>query len=1189
MRKSIDADIDYIANRLMANRAVVLVGAGFSRNSDPEMPLWWGLAKKFCEVLRLREDQKPSDILDLAEEVESELKRSTLNAVLETTAVPRKVDLDFHVKLLKLPWADVLTTNYDTLLEKARHEVLDRRYGLVTRESDLPKEHIPRIIKLHGSFRGDVPARRPYVITKEDYRKYPLDFPCFVNTVRQDMMENTLCLVGFSGTDPNFLGWLGWIRDVLGKNGCKVYLIGQFAFRKSEIKLLERRKIHVVNYAKMVHGCADPNKEAMRMFLDGLAGRVKRRGWIDADVEATGGVMESLTATSEEQKSAFRKVIMKLKTQRNSYPGWEMLPNEYLRRLWHQATSLIRCAFKFLRSDSTAELHAFVCEMAWVLQKCHYALSFSPKLNALFSREAWARKDSPQSVDLFLYLMESCRLGGDFSEWERIENHLSDSSKLLNSEQRHKLSKERVLCAIYLNKLDRAETLLREWSVAATDGWWVAQKTALEMSVSCDQCQSEKFMKSVSAIRDCGLDKYGGEDMRRASQESIVMTLCYLSSLEAGRAEGSTGEVHIREEYHDLDRWAILRAHKCSFRDELGALAERLSEDELEVPGKERGDKRSFRVGETITIPGFSWRDHSYPVTSALLVSMEQAGVPLRFVDKLACKGISAEKLVAGFLNLPLGQAMHVLSLVGIPVDKKGVFSRAMVGRISSGSANIIANSLVESIRIDRSKNQASGDMTACRVLALGCLCCRIAALETKRNVAATLVSLYDSDFAQKRGPVLDEAFSLLVDSLQKDELEPLLPICQDCPCPPPYLVVLREYACEHPMRAIYGRWGAYIRKNAKRIGMHCKWSRVLEDLYSQDGRRRMWAACSASISGKMWRLPPSVAAGMGAAIVAAVEGKSAALLKLLHPGMLTGVCKRKDVIGFCLGRLAKIDPLMDCGEAIKILSVLSEAKFPEHDVAEAVGRTLARFAGAWEGCCSRYKADAASGARVDMTTVTQAQCDVENLIAVFQALVCVLRKNDGEIPRRDGRVLRTVYKAGVGAGLHDYMLSFCKGKGLVSEFADGAFRDLVSGVRFLCDCGMNFVARALKDRSPKVTTQFLSYIRYARAIDVTQVCILVGSATRYLREADFVEMCELLGSYLDRLKFASLGGSVEDRLVMGVYGARISVISMEEAKRRRIKVEDLKSRWKRLFEADNDFAEMRNALDWLPMNDWVG
>ena len=116
---------------------------------------------------------------------------------------------------MNLSWRDVFTTNYDTLLERTADMVTDRRYNVVLNQEDLVNSNdAPRIIKLHGSF----PSQRPFIITEEDYRTYPKRFAAMVNTVQQALLENVFCMIGFSCEDPNFLNWIGWIHDNLGKS-----------------------------------------------------------------------------------------------------------------------------------------------------------------------------------------------------------------------------------------------------------------------------------------------------------------------------------------------------------------------------------------------------------------------------------------------------------------------------------------------------------------------------------------------------------------------------------------------------------------------------------------------------------------------------------------------------------------------------------------------------------------------------------------------------------------------------------------------------------------------------------------------------------------------------------------------------------------------------------------------------------
>ena len=254
--------LEEIAERLSSGHAAVMVGSGFSRNakpkggSGPSFPDWSELGDRFYEKLNGKKPDSASrylNVLKLADEVEAAFGRPALNQTL-LNAIP---DLAYepsqlHVDLLSLRWSDVFTTNYDTLLERAYKFVLllkydIRKYDIVVNKEDLVYSEKPRIVKLHGSF----PSERPFIITEDDYRCYPDDFSPFVNTVRQTLLENTLCLIGFSGDDPNFLQWIGWIHDNLGKkNSPKIYLVGLLGLSDPQKKLLERRNIVSVDMSE---------------------------------------------------------------------------------------------------------------------------------------------------------------------------------------------------------------------------------------------------------------------------------------------------------------------------------------------------------------------------------------------------------------------------------------------------------------------------------------------------------------------------------------------------------------------------------------------------------------------------------------------------------------------------------------------------------------------------------------------------------------------------------------------------------------------------------------------------------------------------------------------------------------------------------------------------------------------------
>lgn len=105
-----------------------------------------------------------------------------------------------YQELLKLPWTEILTTNWDTLLERASLEVSAPVYSVVTRQEQLSSSRSPRIVKLHGT----LGLTDTLVFTQEDYRTFPRKSAAYVNFARQVFIENELCLIGFSGMIPTF-------------------------------------------------------------------------------------------------------------------------------------------------------------------------------------------------------------------------------------------------------------------------------------------------------------------------------------------------------------------------------------------------------------------------------------------------------------------------------------------------------------------------------------------------------------------------------------------------------------------------------------------------------------------------------------------------------------------------------------------------------------------------------------------------------------------------------------------------------------------------------------------------------------------------------------------------------------------------------------------------------------------------
>lgn len=384
-----------------SSRAAVMIGAGFSLNSVPSpgvitrFPTWSELAQAMFDEIYPRpqdetEEQRTerfnqSNTLRLASEYEAMFDRQRLESFIraripDTDHQPG----DLHKLLLQLPWKDVFTTNYDTLLE--RTEVDGRVYQPVTRANELTTAFSPRIIKLHGSF----PSQTPFILTEEDYRTYPKESVLFVNTVRQSLIENTFVLIGFSGDDPNFLQWTGWIRDELGKHHAPIYLVGPLSLSNVQRLLLGHRGVTPIDLSPVFSGTNRQDgihASAIEWFLRSLLKEKPQRpeAWLKTKTSARGTAgfeppilvsgstePEKVNLTSSSQnpldEETVRKGIERWRFERNQYPGWLVPTNEIRSSLWRETRDWIEPLITFAENWPSADRILLFREINWRLE-----------------------------------------------------------------------------------------------------------------------------------------------------------------------------------------------------------------------------------------------------------------------------------------------------------------------------------------------------------------------------------------------------------------------------------------------------------------------------------------------------------------------------------------------------------------------------------------------------------------------------------------------------------------------------------------------------------------------------------------------------------------------------------------------------------------------------------------------------
>lgn len=421
--------------------AAVLVGAGFSRNAErihegaPMPPDWRALTRAVQTRLGYSASEN-KDPLRIAEEFIASLGRSALDSlIMELIPDNQWLPGRLHKSLVALDWVDILTTNWDTLLERAGSVNLGQSYDTVRCLEDLATTRAPRIVKLHGS----LPANRPYIVSEEDYRTYPVKFAPFVNLVQQVLLENELCLIGFSGDDPNFLEWSGWIRDHLGISARRIYLVGAFDLRPAQRRLLEQRNISPIDLFPLVKHIEKGRREeiATEMFLDYLRDHQPTPLWEWKSGTAGDFPQKYPPASAEELAERLKVVPDEWAKVRTKYPGWVICPadvrNELSRNTfeWLYRTNVIEAMEPQLRG-------CFAYEVVWRAETAFLPVAGHEVILEKIVGDASCWDDLTQRdfvISALLRTARECRNETSFQKWsleleQRKEHNIEAASSL---------------------------------------------------------------------------------------------------------------------------------------------------------------------------------------------------------------------------------------------------------------------------------------------------------------------------------------------------------------------------------------------------------------------------------------------------------------------------------------------------------------------------------------------------------------------------------------------------------------------------------------------------------------------------------------------------------------------------------------------------------------------------------------
>ena len=699
--------LDEIAERLFSGHAAVMVGSGFSKNakrhspSCPDFPDWSELGDRFYEKLH---NKKPGaetrylSVSKLAHEVEAAIGRPALDQLLRAAIPDRDYEpSSLHMKLLDLPWTDVFTTNYDTLLERACGSVTSQRYDIVVNLDDLVYSERPRIVKLHGTF----PSDRPFVVTDEDYRSYPHRFAPFVNTVRQALLENTLCLIGFSGDDPNFLQWIGWIHDNLGRpRSPRLYLVGMFELSDSQRQLLERRNIVSVDMSEYPDIDVNDHTKALDRFIDLLksrTGEFNTRDW------PRGGHSDG-PSPDDDVASQIRSVLPSWRAQRHSYPGWIIVPEARRRALWNGTRGWIRNAPTPGSLPQPADLE-FAFQLIWRMEKCQCPIFdnqvtfIESTLNRYLSEDV-ATSAAPASDltemchHLLLALLRYYREEGRINEWDRTRDRLESLTTAMSPDHKARFHYELSLSALFELNPQLVKHRLEEWPHDDALPFWEARRAGLLAEIGQLSDAKRILEQSLVAIRSKTNLKPVTTDYSLVSQESFVMlSLRFVRVSAALQASEFSKLADVSKEF--TERWHSLRQFQCDPWDELEAFERALERPPSHTPNVI--EKPAFDIGRVTRTSHFDSDDRDALTAFGFLRFCEDVGLPFR-IPGHEIGTTSATGTLPRIASYSPYWATATLVRIGSDKVVDRMFDRASLAGMDTGSVDLLADRYLQSL-----------------------------------------------------------------------------------------------------------------------------------------------------------------------------------------------------------------------------------------------------------------------------------------------------------------------------------------------------------------------------------------------------------------------------------------------------------------------------------------------------------
>ncbi len=254
--------VSYVRER----RCVLFVGAGLSRPAG--YPGWGDLMRHVVDGTHAqlgdaaRKDElelllAQSKFAEVADQCRTLLGRTFFGRMMRDQLARRVAPpAATHKAIVETPYACIVTTNFDTLLEDAFAEWSD--FGIpkaptgmeLSQHGTLLLDGAFFILKAHGTIDDD----ESMVFTSEDYRRITHANPAFQAVMSSLLLTHAILFVGYSLSDPNFRLLMDSQLTTFGSDAPPRYALMENVSDSERAILRRTAGIEVISFAKGAYG-----------------------------------------------------------------------------------------------------------------------------------------------------------------------------------------------------------------------------------------------------------------------------------------------------------------------------------------------------------------------------------------------------------------------------------------------------------------------------------------------------------------------------------------------------------------------------------------------------------------------------------------------------------------------------------------------------------------------------------------------------------------------------------------------------------------------------------------------------------------------------------------------------------------------------------------------------------------------